>query len=81
MTQAEDEALANATAVCGIANAVHAAMEGDPLRTAKGLIVMAQVLASSDPALRALLGRYMIKAIRELDPHLALTCLQRARLH
>jgi hypothetical protein len=81
MTQAEDEALVNAMHVCGVANAVQDAMNGDVLRTAKGLITIAMVFAKNDPALRSLLGRYCLQAARELDPHLAVTCLTRMRLH
>jgi hypothetical protein len=81
MTQAENEALANAMDVCGIANAVQDAMQGDVLRTAKGLITIAMVLAKSDPGLRSVLGRYCMQAARELDSHLAVTCLTRMRLH
>jgi hypothetical protein len=83
MTQAEDEALANAQNVCSIANLVLDAMNNDPLRTAKGLVVIASVLATGHGhSFRSSLSRYLLQTARELEPRLAITCLPRStRLH
>jgi hypothetical protein len=79
MTTQEDEALADVQNVCSIAALVLDAMNNDPLRTAKGLVVIASVLATGHGhSFRSSLGRYMLKTIRELDPRLAITCLPRS---
>jgi hypothetical protein len=77
MTTAEDETLAKAMDVRAIANAVADAFNSDLLLTAKGLVVVAQSLIHDDPTYRALLGRYMMQVVRELDPHLTARCITR----
>jgi hypothetical protein len=79
MTQAEDEALHNALHVVGVANAVQDAMEGDVLRTAKGLVCIAQVLARDNTSRRTSLAGFMMKTARELAPHLRVACLPRVK--
>jgi hypothetical protein len=57
--------------VTSVANAVREAMKFDALQIARGLIAIPCVMAGDDPTARTTIGKEMIAAALELDPHLA----------
>jgi hypothetical protein len=70
MQREEAETLANARDVCAVANEIMNANNGDPLRTALGLLTVAEVLCERDAISRVALAKRMMQAAYALDPDL-----------
>lgn len=65
---AQDQAaLEHATYIVAVANAVMAACRHDALRSACGLVSVAQVLAGDDAVARTTLAQIMLDAVHDLD--------------
>jgi hypothetical protein len=65
-TKADEAAFKAASDIVAIANAMQAAMAGDPCEVACGLVVISKLLVGTEIAARAALARVMLKAVRDL---------------
>jgi len=72
MADTNEEALAEATAVCNTVNAIVRTMKSDDVVTlARGMCVAAVVMAGTDQAARTQVAIEMVRQALLLDPHIA----------